>query len=63
MSFLQRRTGKPLRQTATETGISPSHLSRLCAGTRRPSWPVAKNLVAACDGNLHEVRPLCRGAC
>lgn len=62
LSVLQRRTGKPLRQTAAETGISPSHLSRLLAGTRRPSWPVATNLVAACDGNLHEVRPLWENA-
>ncbi|MFG2143456.1 helix-turn-helix domain-containing protein [Streptomyces sp. NPDC048696] len=62
LSFLQRRTGKPLRQTAAETGISPSHLSRLLAGTRRPSWPVVKNLVAACDGNPHEVRPLWENA-
>ncbi|WP_190094664.1 helix-turn-helix domain-containing protein [Streptomyces melanogenes] len=62
LSFLQRRTGKPLRQTAAETGISPSHLSRLLAGTRRPSWPVAKNLVAACDGNPHEIRPLWENA-
>ncbi|WP_438289592.1 helix-turn-helix domain-containing protein [Streptomyces sp. HUAS TT7] len=62
LSFLQRRTGKPLRQTAAETGISPSHLSRLLAGARRPSWTVAKNLVAACDGNLHELRTLWENA-
>ncbi|MFD9794208.1 helix-turn-helix domain-containing protein [Streptomyces sp. NPDC059070] len=62
LSFLQRRTGKPLRQTAAETGISPSHLSRLLTGTRRPSWPVTKNLVAACGGSLHEVRPLWENA-
>ncbi|MFI6055968.1 helix-turn-helix domain-containing protein [Streptomyces violascens] len=62
LSFLQRRTGKPLRQTAADTGISPSHLSRLLAGTRRPSWPVAKNLVTACDGDPHEVRRLWENA-
>ncbi|MEV5283187.1 helix-turn-helix transcriptional regulator [Streptomyces sp. NPDC052811] len=62
LSFLQRRTGKPLRQTAADTGISPSHLSRLLAGTRRPSWPVAKNLVTACNGDPFEVRRLWENA-
>ncbi|MGW8726302.1 helix-turn-helix domain-containing protein [Streptomyces sp. NPDC055808] len=62
LSHLQRLSGKPLKETAAQARISPSHLSRLLAGQRRPSWPVTERLVTACQGDLAEVQVLWEAA-
>ncbi|MFI5987842.1 helix-turn-helix domain-containing protein [Streptomyces sp. NPDC051555] len=58
LSFLQRKTGMTIADTAAEIGISPSHLSRVLSGDRRPSWPVVLQFVEVCDGALPELRDL-----
>ncbi|MFF0216099.1 helix-turn-helix domain-containing protein [Streptomyces vinaceus] len=58
LSFLQRKTGLTIADTAAEIGISASHLSRVLSGDRRPSWPVVIQFVAVCDGDLPELRDL-----
>ncbi|MER7111900.1 helix-turn-helix domain-containing protein [Streptomyces sp. NPDC000229] len=62
MSFLQRATQEPIKETALNVGISPSYLSRILAGTRRPSWPVVERFAAACHANLAELRDLWEAA-
>lgn len=39
-------------QVADMVGISRQHLEFICRGTRRPTYPVAKNLIAVLGGTL-----------
>ncbi|MFD7105169.1 helix-turn-helix domain-containing protein [Streptomyces celluloflavus] len=58
LSDLQRGSTKSVRALAREIGISPSYVSRLLSGERRPSWKVAERFTLACDGDLEMIRPL-----
>lgn len=62
LAFLHRGTGRALKDTAEEIGVSASHVSRILAGHRRPSWPVVENFAAACGGNVAELRDLWEAA-
>ncbi|MFG3499347.1 helix-turn-helix domain-containing protein [Streptomyces sp. NPDC047928] len=62
MSFLQRATRKSIKETALDMGVSPSHVSRILSGTRRPSWPVVQRFAAACHASHHELRDLWEAA-
>ncbi|MFF9868820.1 helix-turn-helix domain-containing protein [Streptomyces sp. NPDC013953] len=62
MSYLQRSTRKSIKETALDMGVSPSHVSRILAGTRRPSWPVVERFAAVCRGSLPELRDLWEAA-
>ena len=39
-------------QIAELVGISRQHLEFICRGDRRPTYPVAKNLIAVLGGTL-----------
>ncbi|GGV53486.1 helix-turn-helix domain-containing protein [Streptomyces spectabilis] len=60
LSFLQSRCGRPLRHLADHAGVSPSYVSRVLAGERRPSWPVTKALIQACAEESATLYPLWR---
>ncbi|MFI8930654.1 helix-turn-helix domain-containing protein [Streptomyces sp. NPDC053474] len=62
LSFLQSRSGRTLRHLAGHAGISPSYVSRVLAGERRPSWPVTKALTQACAEDASTLYPLWRTA-
>ncbi|MEU5810703.1 helix-turn-helix transcriptional regulator [Streptomyces sp. NPDC047718] len=62
LSFLQRSTRRTLADTAADIGISASHLSRVLAGGRRPSWPVMLNFAQVCGGHVPELRDLWEAA-
>ncbi|MFD7095123.1 helix-turn-helix domain-containing protein [Streptomyces xanthophaeus] len=62
LAFLHRATGRALKDTAQEIGISASHVSRILAGHRRPSWHVVEHFAAACGGNVRELRDLWEAA-
>ncbi|MGX1761964.1 helix-turn-helix domain-containing protein [Streptomyces lydicus] len=63
LSDLQRGSGKSARALAREVGVSPSFVSRLLNGERRPSWNVAERLTRACDGDVEVVRMLWNKEC
>ncbi|MFE7131239.1 helix-turn-helix domain-containing protein [Streptomyces sp. NPDC057638] len=48
LSHLVRRSGRTSRDIAADARIDPSYVSRILAGTRRPSWPVIERLLDAC---------------
>ncbi|MFD8288028.1 helix-turn-helix domain-containing protein [Streptomyces lavendulae] len=58
LSFLQRKTARSIKETALDMGISPSHLSRLLAGSRGPSWDVVRQFAAVCEADLTVLRVL-----
>lgn len=58
LSHLQRASGKPLRALGVEAQVSASYVSRVMSGERCPSWDVTRRLIAACDGDPAELRPL-----
>lgn len=58
LSHLQRTSNKSVRAIAREISVSPSYISRLLIGERRPSWAVATRFIQACGGNPEDVRPL-----
>lgn len=45
----------PARQLAKLAGVSPSHVSYILAGKRRPSLAVAGRLAKACGMSLQEL--------
>ncbi|MEU6311461.1 helix-turn-helix transcriptional regulator [Streptomyces sp. NPDC047014] len=62
LSFLQRQTKRSLKETALDMGISPSHLSRVVAGSRGPSWPVVLQFAAVVDADPTVLRVLWEAA-
>ncbi|MGP8298329.1 helix-turn-helix domain-containing protein [Streptomyces inhibens] len=62
LSYLQRKTGQTLKETAAESCVSASHVSRILSGERLPSWPVVVRLAHACAGDLGELRDLWEAA-
>ncbi|NIY65635.1 helix-turn-helix domain-containing protein [Streptomyces malaysiensis] len=63
LADLHAGSAKSLRRLARDTGVSPSFISRLLSGERRPSWPVAEKFVHACGGDPAELRPKWERAC
>ncbi|MEU8776507.1 helix-turn-helix domain-containing protein [Streptomyces sp. NPDC048606] len=62
LSFLQRGTGRTLAQCAAEMEISPSYVSRVLSGARRPSWNVVLRFAQVCGGHEPELRDLWEAA-
>ncbi|MFE3770810.1 helix-turn-helix domain-containing protein [Streptomyces sp. NPDC059122] len=62
LSCLQRSTGATIKETAAESGVSASYLSRILNGARLPSWGVVAGICTACNGNLAELRDLWEAA-
>lgn len=62
VSHLQRRSGRTMREIADYALISPSYLSKIAAGTRRPSWPVTERLAEAYQIDPRDLRPLWEAA-
>nr|WP_268257317.1 helix-turn-helix domain-containing protein [Streptomyces longispororuber] len=62
LSFLQTQGDRPLRVLEGHAGISPSYVSRVLAGERRPSWPVTMALAEACGEPPSTLYPLWRVA-
>ncbi|QES24154.1 helix-turn-helix domain-containing protein [Streptomyces venezuelae] len=62
MTSLQRATGLTIKDTAFKVGVSPSYVSRILAGTRRPAWPVVERFVETCEGSPFELRALWEAA-
>ncbi|MFE7582892.1 helix-turn-helix domain-containing protein [Streptomyces gardneri] len=62
MVSLQRSTGLTIKDTASRIGVSPSYVSRILAGTRRPSWPIVEAFVETCEGRSLEMRALWEAA-
>nr|PPQ62067.1 hypothetical protein C5F59_39565 [Streptomyces sp. QL37] len=58
LSHLQRQSAKNLQELAQETGVSRPYVSRVLAGARVPSWPVARRLALACGGDPGDLRAL-----
>ncbi|CCK26358.1 hypothetical protein BN159_1979 [Streptomyces davaonensis JCM 4913] len=58
MSRLQRHSGQTMREIADYALISPSYLSKIAAGTRRPSWHVVERLAEAYRIDPGLLRPL-----
>ncbi|MEV6386344.1 helix-turn-helix domain-containing protein [Streptomyces sp. NPDC051773] len=58
LSHLQRHSGQTMRQIAAYALISPSYLSKITAGIRRPSWPVTQRLAEAYQIAPGHLRPL-----
>ncbi|MFF7845268.1 helix-turn-helix domain-containing protein [Streptomyces ossamyceticus] len=58
ISHLQRHSGQTMRQVAGYALISPSYLSKIAAGIRRPSWPVTERLAEAYQIDPGHLRPL-----
>ena len=58
LTDLQRGSGKSVRALARVINYSPSYVSRLLNGERRPSWEIAEKLILACDGDPEPIRPL-----
>ncbi|MET9110043.1 helix-turn-helix domain-containing protein [Streptomyces zhihengii] len=59
---LQQNSGLSIKETGLAIGVSPSHVSRLVAGTRRPSWPVVERFAEACAGDVRALRDLWEAA-
>lgn len=62
MASLHRSTGLTIKDTALKVGISPSYVSRILAGTRRPTWPIVERFAEICYGSPHELRALWEAA-
>ncbi|ATW46706.1 helix-turn-helix domain-containing protein [Streptomyces peucetius] len=62
LSFLQRQTEQSLKETAADIGVSPSYISRILSGQRRPSWPVVERFAQMCEANMAELRQLWEAA-
>lgn len=58
LSILHRRSNAPMRAVAASARVSTSYVSRVVAGTRIPSWRVARDITVACGGDPSEIRPL-----
>jgi transcriptional regulator with XRE-family HTH domain len=58
LSHLHRLSDRTLRALSEEADVHPSYVSRVLSGERLPSWKVTRKLVAACDGDPEELRPL-----
>lgn len=58
LSILHRRSNAPMRAVAASARVSTSYVSRVVAGTRVPSWRVARDITVACGGDPSEIRPL-----
>ncbi|MFE3501937.1 helix-turn-helix domain-containing protein [Kitasatospora sp. NPDC059146] len=58
LSCLHRRSRRSSRELAADAGVSPSFISRVLAGERIPSWPVADALVRAAGGVPADIRLL-----
>ncbi|MFF2927190.1 helix-turn-helix domain-containing protein [Streptomyces celluloflavus] len=62
LSFLQRKTGRTLKEIAADSDISASHISRILSGQRLPSWPIVERFARTCAGDLDELRDLWEAA-
>jgi transcriptional regulator with XRE-family HTH domain len=62
LSFLQRRSEEPLKDTAARIGVSPSYVSRMLSGQRRPSWPVIERFARTYAADMAELRDLWEAA-
>ncbi|WP_059011122.1 helix-turn-helix domain-containing protein [Streptomyces specialis] len=62
LTTLQRSSGRTLRELGRLAGVSPSYISRVLAGKRRPSWRLAQCLAETCDGDPAEILPLWKAA-
>ncbi|MGG7568742.1 helix-turn-helix domain-containing protein [Streptomyces sirii] len=62
LSCLQRQTGQTIKETAEESCVSASYMSRIVNGTRLPSWDVAERITNVCGGDLAELRDLWEAA-
>ncbi|QES40088.1 hypothetical protein DEJ49_03045 [Streptomyces venezuelae] len=60
LSHLQRCRGGSLRELADHAGITPSYVSRVLSGERRPLWPVTRALVEFCGEEPAVLYPLWR---
>lgn len=60
LSHLQRCRGGSLRELAGHAGVTPSYVSRVLSGDRRPSWPVTRTLVEFCGEEPAVLYPLWR---
>ncbi|MEU5895076.1 helix-turn-helix domain-containing protein [Streptomyces venezuelae] len=60
LSQLQRHQGGSLRELADHAGITPSYVSRVLSGERRPSWPVTRAIVESCGEEPAVLYPLWR---
>ncbi|MCK1812778.1 helix-turn-helix domain-containing protein [Streptomyces sp. XM4011] len=58
LSYLQRTSGRPIKDIAAHAGVSPSFISRVLSGERRPTWPIARSITRACGGDHTTIRPL-----
>ncbi|MFC7924541.1 helix-turn-helix domain-containing protein [Streptomyces cinereoruber] len=58
MTSLHRATGHTIKETASLVGISPSYVSRILSGTRRPAWPIVEKFAGVCQSNPAELRTL-----
>ncbi|MBC2905273.1 helix-turn-helix domain-containing protein [Streptomyces cupreus] len=58
ISQLQRHSGQTMREIADYALISPSYLSKIAAGTRRPSWHVTERLAEAYQVDPGYLRPV-----
>ncbi|MFE7129537.1 helix-turn-helix domain-containing protein [Streptomyces sp. NPDC057638] len=64
LAHFARRSGKTYREIAAEARVDSSYISRILAGSRRPSWPVTARLVQACrrDDLLEAIQELWNAA-
>ncbi|WP_183091519.1 helix-turn-helix domain-containing protein [Streptomyces radicis] len=62
LATLQRSSGRSLSEVGRRAGVSPSYVSRVLAGKRRPSWPLTRRIVEVCDGDPADLLPLWRAA-
>ncbi|MEV7384103.1 helix-turn-helix domain-containing protein [Streptomyces lydicus] len=62
LSCLQRQTGRTIKETASDAGVSASYLSRIVNGSRLPSWNIAERITQTCSGDLAELRDLWEAA-
>ncbi|ARH89009.1 hypothetical protein STRMOE7_00080 [Streptomyces sp. MOE7] len=62
ISCLQRQSGRTIKETASEAGVSASYMSRIVNGTRLPSWGIVERIAEVCGGDLAELRDLWEAA-
>ncbi|MFI7316324.1 helix-turn-helix domain-containing protein [Streptomyces venezuelae] len=60
LSHLRRCQDGSLRTLADHAGITPSYVSRVLSGERRPSWPVTRAIVECCGEEPAVLYPLWR---
>ncbi|MFE9387596.1 helix-turn-helix transcriptional regulator [Streptomyces sp. NPDC007025] len=60
--LLRSDASRTVASLARAAGVSRSHVSRILAGNRFPSWKVTTALVTACDGSTDDIRPLWQAA-